>query len=333
MKQIRWGVAATGNIARSVLADRDLVPDATFVAVGSRSQDRARAFADEHGIPRAYGSYRELIEDDEVDVIYIATPHPQHHQLALAAIEAGKHLLVEKAFTVTLAGAREVVEAARAAGTFCMEAMWTRFQPATRKLHELVDEGALGEVRGAQGDLTTHFPFDASHRLFDPTLGGGALLDLGVYPISCAHDFLGPVTDVRATGRLVSTGVDGTAAVQLSHANGAVSSLYCSAEVSGAGRFTLHGTEGWAELVPQFHHSQAVVLHRDGEEQVTFDCPRTGRGYAHELAEVTSRVLAGHTESELMPLEDTLAVMETLTAALGQLGVEYAEDDSVLETA
>jgi predicted dehydrogenase len=177
---VRWGVIGPGEIAGSVLPDFAHVPGASAVAVASRSADRARSFAERFAIPRAYGSYAEIIADDEVDVLYVATPHPQHHEIALAGIAAGKALLVEKSFTATVAGAEEIVAAARDRGVFVMEAMWTRFQPAIVAARRLVDEGAIGEVRQVQADLGVGRPYDPQHRLFDPAQGGGAMLDLGV---------------------------------------------------------------------------------------------------------------------------------------------------------
>ena len=190
-EEIRWGVVGPGRIAEKVVEDFAVVDGARAVAVASRSLDRAQAFAARHGIERAYGSYAEILADPDVDVLYLATPHPQHHAIALAALRAGKALLVEKAFTATTAGAAEVVDLARETGVFVMEAMWTRFQPAVVALRELVADGAIGEVRSVQADLGVAREYDPADRLFDLALGGGALLDLGVYVVSFAQMLLG----------------------------------------------------------------------------------------------------------------------------------------------
>jgi predicted dehydrogenase len=179
-REIRWGVVGPGRIADKVTQDFDVVDGARAVAVASRSSERAAAFAARHGIERSYGSYAEILADPDVDVLYLATPHPQHHAVAIAALRVGKALLVEKAFTATTAGAAEVVDLARETGVFTMEAMWTRFQPAVVALRELVDDGAIGEVRAVQADLGVAATYDPADRLFDLALGGGALLDLGV---------------------------------------------------------------------------------------------------------------------------------------------------------
>jgi predicted dehydrogenase len=209
--EICWGVLGPGRIAENVVKDFAVVDGARPVAVASRSIDRAQAFAGRHGIDRAYGSYAEILADPGVDVLYVATPHPQHHAIALAALRAGKALLVEKAFTATTAGAEEVVDLARQTGVFVMEAMWTRFQPAVVALRGLVADGAIGEVRSVQGDLGVSREYDPTDRLFDLALGGGALLDLGVYVASFAQMLLGTPERVVAAGSLFPSGADAEA--------------------------------------------------------------------------------------------------------------------------
>ncbi|MGY4718770.1 Gfo/Idh/MocA family protein [Naumannella cuiyingiana] len=322
---VRWGIAGPGNIANSLAADFPHTPHAELVAVASRSAERARRFADEHGTARAYGSYRELIDDPDVDVIYVATPHPQHLAIAEAALRAGKGVLVEKSFTATLAGTQRLVEVARETGRFAMEAMWTRFQPAIAKARELVADGAIGRLGGVQADLCIGRSFEAGNRLFEPETGGGALLDLGVYPVSFAQHFLGDPDRVEAMGARYDNGADSSATVQLGYADGRLASLYCSIENAGPGRAMLLGSDGWIEVPPRFHHPDRVILHRKGAEPEEFVAPRTGAGYAHELIEVTEAVRAGRTESELMPLSDTVAVMAILQQAADQIGLEFAE--------
>ncbi|QYG91996.1 Gfo/Idh/MocA family oxidoreductase [Iamia sp. SCSIO 61187] len=331
---IRWGIAGPGRIATGVALDLALVPGARLVAVGSRSQERAAAFAAQHATggdrARTHGSYRALLDDPDVDVVYVATPHPQHHAIALAAIAAGKHVLVEKAFTATLAGSREVVAAARAAGVFAMEAMWTRFHPAVVRVRELLAEGAIGEVRSVQADLGIAAPADPTNRFFAPELGGGGLLDLGVYVVALAHMVLGPPTEVIARGTLTATGVDAEAALLLVHEGGATATLTCSILSPSVGRARIDGTAGSIELKPRFHHPHGFTLRRLGVEPQRIDLPPTGIGYSHELVEVTEAVRAGRTESAVMPLAHTLEVMAVLEEAGRQLGVTpWAEDATV----
>lgn len=323
--EIRWGIVGPGRIAESVLPDFAHVPHARVVAVASRSQERADAFAARHGIDRAHGSYDAIVTDPDVDVLYVATPHPQHHALALAALRAGKALLVEKSFTATTAGAAEVVELARRTGVFTMEAMWTRFQPVVVAMRELIADGAIGEVRSVQADLGVAREYDPADRLFALELGGGALLDLGVYVVSFAQMLLGAPDTVTATGSRFPTGVDAEAAVLLGYEDGRSATLLTSLRNALPGQARVFGTEGWIDVLPRFHHPDTVVLHRAGADLEAITRPQTGAGYAHELMEVTGCLRAGRSESAVMPLADTLAVQDVLGRAAEQLGVRHAE--------
>jgi predicted dehydrogenase len=326
---VRWGIVGPGRIAAKVVEDFAHTPGAVAVAAASRSVERARAFCDEHGLETAYGSYGDIIAAPDIDALYIATPHPQHHAIALAGLRAGKALLVEKAFTATHAGAVEVVAEARRLGVFAMEAMWTRFQPAVVRLRELVAEGAIGEVVAVHADLGIRRAFDRADRLWAPELGGGALLDLGVYPVSFAQMVLGTPSTVHAVGALAPTGVEQSASLLMGYEDGRAATAVTSLRSPMPGRAVVHGTGGSIELPPRFHHPTSLVLHRDGADPEPIELPPLGRGYAEELVEVTECLLAGRTESEVMPLEDTLAVMSVLEQAGRQLGVEQAEDASV----
>jgi predicted dehydrogenase len=326
MPSVRWGIAGPGRIAHLVAPDFAHVPNAELVAVGSRTRARAEAFAAQHGVARAHGSYAALVADPEVDVIYIATPHPQHHAIALAALDADKAVLVEKAFTATLAGTQEVVSRARERGVFAMEAMWTRFQPAVVRLRELVAAGAIGDLASVQVDLGIDRAFDPSDRLFAPELGGGALLDLGVYVVSFAQMLLGAPRTVAAVGGREPNGVEASASLLLGFDEGRSATLTTSLHAPLPGAARVFGTRGHLELPPRFHHPTRLVLHDEGREPQASDLPPIGAGYAHELIEVTEAVLAGRTESAVMPLDDTLAVMAVLDEAAAQLGVERHED-------
>jgi predicted dehydrogenase len=305
------------------------IPGASVLAVASRSAERAEKFAAEHGIERAYGSYAEIMRDSDVDVLYISTPSSQHYQIALAAIDSGKALLVEKTFTATVSGAEEIIRTARQRGVFVMEAMWTRFQPAIVAARQLVEEGAIGEVRQVQADLGVDRPYDPTDRLFDPAQGGGAMLDLGVYVVSFAQYFLGSPDRVEVVGSLAPTGVDAEAALLLGYRDGRAASLLISLRNPTPGAARLHGTGGWLEVPPRFHHPDRIVLGRTKHEPETIGKPRLGSGYAHELIEVTEAVRAGRTESAIMPLDDTLDVQRTLNAACEALGVNHSEDRTV----
>jgi predicted dehydrogenase len=327
---VRWGVVGPGRIASKVVGDAPLVPGAEFVAVASRSGERAQAFATAHGIPRAYDSYQAILDDDGVDVLYIATTHPQHRAIALAALRAGKAILVEKAFTVTPEATREIVDLATATGMFAMEAMWTRFQPVVVRMRELIKGGALGEVRSVQGELCVQASQDPADRFYNPAIGGGAVFDLSVYPISFAQMVLGTPDIVHAHGVLTDTGVDLEESMLLGFPGGRSASLFCSLRAASPGQMRVYGTEGWIDVLPRFHHPDTIVLHRRDAEPETIVAPRTGGGYAHELIEVTECVAAGKPQSDVMPLADTVAVQDVMGDVVLELGVRIEEGPAQL---
>jgi predicted dehydrogenase len=330
MSIVRWGVVGPGRIAAKVVADFVHVSGAEVVAVASRSAERAEAFADAHGIGRYHTSYRAIVEDESVDVLYISTPHPQHRAVALAALKAGKAVLVEKAFTVTPAATREIATAATDAGVFAMEAMWTRFQPAVVRMRELIAEGAIGDVRGVQGELGVNAPTDPLDRYYNAAIGGGALFDLTVYPISFAQMVLGTPDTVAAHGTLDAAGVDIEEAVLLGWADGRTASLFCSLRCATPGQMRVYGTEGWIDVPPRFHHPDRFVLHRAGRSPQEVTLPRTGGGYAHELREVTDCISAGSKESAVMPLADTVAVQDVMGEVADRLGIHPEEGPAEL---
>jgi predicted dehydrogenase len=297
MDIVRWGVVGPGRIASNLVRDFPHVPGAELVAVASRSAERAAAFAAEHGIDRTHDSYQAIMADDGVDVLYIANTHPQHRAVALAAIRAGKAVLVEKSFTVTPAATVEIVNAARQAGVFAMEAMWTRFFPAIVRMRELIADGAIGTVQAVQADLGVQPPQDPADRFFNPVIGGGALFDVGVYPISFAQMLLGNPDRVSAHGVLGPTGVDVEEAVLLGFPDGRNAGLLASLRCPTPGQVRVYGTGGWIEVPPRFHHPDRIIVHRTGREAEEIRMPFLGGGYAHELIEVTECVAAGRAES------------------------------------
>ncbi len=323
---IRWGILGPGRIADKVVPDFVHVPGARVVAVGSRSRERAEAFAARDGIARAHGSYEALLADPEVDAVYIATPHRQHLVPALAAIDAGKAVLLEKSFTTTVAGAERIIERARAKKVFVMEAMWTRFQPIVVKARALLAEGAIGEVRDVQADLGVDRPFDPKDRLFDLAQGGGAMLDLGVYVVSFAQMILGTPRAVSVQGSLLPTGADGEAALLLDHGDGRRSVLRVTFRNPLPGQARIFGTKGYLDILPRFHHPTEMVVHLNGGAPETIRLPPLGAGYAHELLEVTECLRQGRTESAVMPLADTLAVQRVMNEACEALGVHHTEE-------
>ena len=323
---IRWGILATGSIADSFARDLQLLPDAELVAVGSRSESSARAFADRFDIPRAHGSWAGLAADGDVDIVYVATPHHAHYQATRLCLEAGRAVLCEKPFTLNGADARALVDLAAERGSFLMEAMWMYCIPAVRRLQELVAEGAIGAVRTVQADFGLPGPFEPSHRLRDPALGGGALLDLGVYPVSLAQLLLGAPDSVQAWSALTPEGVDANTGLLLGYASGAVATLSCGIVSATPVRAVVSGDLGRIELPAPFFNTEELHLYRGSDEDAVpevLSVPRTGLGYAHEAAEAMRCLRAGLTESPLVPWRHTLQVMATLDAARAQTGVRY----------
>ncbi|MEU8815878.1 Gfo/Idh/MocA family oxidoreductase [Actinoplanes sp. NPDC048796] len=322
-QKVRWGILGPGGIAATFAADLPLVPGAELAAVGSRSAETAAAFAERFGFARAHGSYVDLAADPDVDVVYIATPHAFHAEAALLCIEAGKHVLVEKPITLDLLTAAEVIAAARDKGVFLMEAMWMRLNPAIRKIAELVEEGAIGWVSAIHADFGLQGPFGAEHRLRDPKLGGGALLDLGVYPINLVHLILGAPASVQAWAHLTPERVDENTGVLLGYEPGAVAAITCSINGESRNNATITGTDGRIELPSGFFVPRSFRLHRAGKEPETFEFPFEGSGYQFEAAEVQRAILAGEQESPLMPHATTLEIMTLLDTIREEIGVVY----------
>lgn len=325
-ERVRWGILATGGIAAAFAADLVDLPDAEVVAVASRSEESAKTFAERFGIPRAYGEWGALAEDEDVDVVYVAAPHSAHRAAAGLCLEAGRGVLCEKAFTLNAREAEELVALARRHGGFLMEAMWMYCNPLVRRLKSLVDDGAIGEVRTIQADFGLAGPFPPSHRLRDPAQGGGALLDLGVYPVSFAQLLLGEPSDVAARAVLSEEGVDLQTGALLSWESGALASVHCSISGGTPVSASVTGSEGRIDIPHGFFFPDRFVLHRDGRDPEEFTAdPAAGprNSLKHEAAEVMRALRAGETESPLVPLDGTLAVMRTLDAIRERIGVRY----------
>ncbi|ONI78717.1 oxidoreductase [Actinosynnema sp. ALI-1.44] len=318
----RWGVVATGRIADVVTSDMALVPDVEVLAVSSRSTHKAEEFAREHGIPRFYGDYHDLLADPDVDVVYVATPHSSHYIVARNALLAGKAVLCEKPITVGMKDAEKLVDLARKQNVFLMEAMWTRFNPLVKLIRDLVTDGAIGTVRSVHADFGAPFAHDPAHRLWDPAAGGGSLLDLGVYPVSFAHMLLGEPKSVAVQGTLID-GVDAEAALMLRYPDGVFAQLSSSLVGYYPIAATIVGTAGRIEIPPVFYRPTEFTVVRPGQDDEKHALELAGHGYQYQIAEVVERVTAGEVESPHMPLDETLAVMRTLTEALDKLGVNY----------
>jgi predicted dehydrogenase len=330
-RTLRWGVVSTGSIAHEVTRHLVQLEDARLHAVSSRSRDRAEAFARSFGADRAYGDdgdtpgYEQLVADPDVDVVYVATPHGQHHQVTRAALAAGKGVLVEKSITVTAWEAEELARLARDRGAFAMEAVWTRFLPIFQAALDVVASGELGELRWVQADLGFPARGDRRRRLWAPEDGGGALLDLTVYPLTWAIGALGFPDDVHATGVLTDEGVDELNALTLTYAGGARAQLLSTLASQATRTATLAGTEGTLRTTGSLTNPTSFVVTR-GDEQREVAAPPGRPRYAYQLREVTRCVQEGLLESPTMPLADSVATMRLFDRARAQLGVRYPHD-------
>ncbi|MCK3769808.1 Gfo/Idh/MocA family oxidoreductase [Microbacterium aerolatum] len=327
MTGLRWGILATGGIASAFASDLRTA-GLDLVAVGSRSQASADAFAAKFDIPRAHASYEALVADPDVDIIYVSTPHPMHHAGAKLALEHGKHVLVEKAFTVNRAEAEDLQRIATERGLLAMEAMWTRYLPHMVRIREIVSSGALGEIRALTADHTQKLSSDPAHRLNALELGGGALLDLGIYPISFIWDILGAPETVQATARLVETGADAEVATIMTHAGGAISTSLSSSRAAGPNTAAIIATEARIEIDRIWYAPTSFrVVAPDGEVRESYESHVDGRGMQYQAQAAERLVRDGILAGDILPLAESVAIMGTLDEIRAQIGVRYPSEE------
>jgi len=321
-----WGILVTGFIAG--LQTPDLVDNGSVVqAVGSRTMASATEFAARFQIPTSHGSYADLVADPDVDVVYVSTPHPFHHENALLALDAGKHVLIEKPFAMNAWQAREIVELAETKGLIALEAMWTRYLPHMVRIRELIRSGALGEVRTVIADHNQNLPKDPAHRLNDPALGGGALLDLGIYPVSFAFDVFGAPTGIRAAASMTETGVDRQTAMIFEYDGGQQAVLHCALDTAGPNQASIIGTEGRIEIPSVWYTPSAFTRYdADGNVVERFDEPVTGCGMQYQAQEMERLIAAGSIANDILPPRQSVQVMEAMDEVRRQIGLVYASD-------
>lgn len=352
---VRWGILGAGKIAQKFAAALNDLPDAKLVAVGSRALDRAKSFGQQFHALNCYASYAELANDPEVDVVYVATRHPRHKEDALLALRAGKAVLCEKPLAINAAEAKEVIQFARRKNLFLMEAMWTRFFPLMVKLRQMLREKIIGEPRMLIADFGFRAEFDAASRLFNPADGGGALLDVGIYPVALSSMIFGAPSKIVSLARLGTTGVDEESAVLLQHAGGELALLGCALRTNmpqeaiimgSAGQIRLHSpwwrprsmTVTIDQGVRPFERRKHLNLNlpfgrpislslaaRAGSEKI-LELPFEGNGYRYEAAEVMSCFREKKLESPIMPLDESLSIMRTLDAVRDQWGLKYPSE-------
>jgi predicted dehydrogenase len=315
---LRWGILGTGAIANSFVRDLRLTESGVVSAVGSRSQGSADRFADAFGIVSRHPRYESLVADPNVDVVYVATPHPMHHDNAILALQAGKHVLVEKPFTMNAVEAREIVQVARGRGRFAMEAMWTRFLPHVGVIRDWLRRGVLGDIVTVTADHGQWFAEDPDFRLFAPELGGGALLDLGVYPVSFASMILGRPDRILSMSDPAFTGVDAQTSMLLGYDSGAHAVLTCTLRGQSPTRASIVGTDARIEIEGDFYAPTNVTLVPRGGDPTLVESVHEGRGLRHQADEVARRLAAGDLESPLMPLDETISIMETMDTVRAQ---------------
>jgi predicted dehydrogenase len=323
MTSFKWGIIGLGKIAHKFASSLPYVPGAVVHAVASRSLDKAQLFAQQYNAPHALGSYEELLQIQDLDAVYIATPHSEHYANVLMCLRAGVPVLCEKAFAFNAHQVAHMIAEAQERKVFLMEAIWTRFLPATLKTLELIEQDLIGQVVHLQADFGIQAPFSPEARLFNPLLAGGSLLDLGIYPLFISKLLLGKPTQVYATATYTSTGVDGTCAMALSFANGATATLFSSVLVKSDTVATLYGTKGKLLIHSRFHESTHVSVHLSDGQVLNYPCERLGDGYCYEARHVQECLAQGLTESPMLPLQFSLELMQSMDEIRKQIGLRY----------
>lgn len=321
---IRWGILGTGAIAHKFADALKAVPDAELSAVGSRAQRTADVFGDEFDVPRRHESYQSLAEDPEVDAIYVSSPHPMHCENTLLCLNADKPVLCEKPFALNAREAESMVQCARQRGLFLMEAMWTRFLPAIAQVRQWIADGAIGEVRNMTADFGFRANFNPEGRLLNPALGGGALLDIGVYIVSLASMVYGEQPDrIAALADIGTTGVDEQTTMAFRYDSGAMAALSCAVRTDTPRAVSILGTQGNIRIPAPFYDAYAVTLNVDGEQPVTVEPARVENGFKYEIEEAGRCLREGRLESAILPLDETLAILGTLDAVRTEIGLRY----------
>ena len=320
---IRWGIIGTGTIAKKFAEDLVRMPEARLVAIGSRTQKGADEFGKVFKIPHRHPNYGDLAANPEVDCIYVATPHPFHYENALLCLNAGKAVLCEKPFAINSRQAENMIQLARGKNLLLMEAMWTRCFPVMHRLRELLQQRVIGDLQLVTADFGFRAEFDSESRLFNPQLGGGALLDVGIYPVSFASMVLGEPKEIDATATLGKTGIDEQTAITLKYSGGPLAVLHTSIRANTSCEATMIGTRGRIRVHSPFWKPSKMTISIDDATEETIEMPYSGHGYYFEAKEFMNCLREGKVESPIMPLEETLSILRVLDEARKQFGVRY----------
>lgn len=323
---LHWGILAPGRISHKFAHDLKLVAGAKLHAVASRSIERARAFANEYGAAHAYGSYEELLDCPDLDVVYIASPHVGHYEHTMMCLEKGIAVLCEKPFAMNAAQVQRMVDCARANGVFLMEALWTRFIPAFDEAIRLANSGYIGELKTIRADFGFKADFPPEHRVFNPALGGGALLDVGIYTIFLATWLWGKPLRIQATAAFSHQGADDSCAMIFEYPNGRLAILDCSLAVKTQIEAYIYGVDGTLQLHNRFINPEEVSISFYEKSSEHLHLPLTGHGYYYEILEVNDCLRSGKTESDKLPLDFSVLLMETLDWVRREAGISYHTD-------
>ncbi|MGQ7871289.1 Gfo/Idh/MocA family protein [Sunxiuqinia sp. sy24] len=328
-KQYNWAILGCGKIARKFAEDLKLLPNAKLYAVASRSLDRAHEFAVQLGFEKAYGSYIELVEDPNVDVVYIATPHSHHHEHALLSLTYKKAVLCEKAFAINAREAREMIDCAKENNTFLMEAFWTRFQPGFLKAMEILESGELGELKMVRSDFAFNAEKNADLRLYNPDLGGGSLLDIGIYPVFATIMTLGKPSSIKTLPQFGFTNCEESIIMSFKYDNGAMASLVSSFASHSSIQSEYWCEKGYLRLNRRWFANAQICIWRQGmeHEEAVEVAPIEGKGYQFEAAHVMKCLDEGKIESDMMTFEITLNIMNTLDRVRADAGIVYPKHD------
>lgn len=325
-KTYNWGILGPGFIAGKVMPDFKYASGARVLAAASNTPGKAEAFAEKWGIERAYTNYEDLVNDPDIDIVYVTTPNAFHSENAVLAMEHGKHVLCEKPFAINYRAAREMAECAQKNGVFLMEAMWTRFIPAVKKLKELTESGVIGEIHQIISDFSYDVPYDPQYHLFDPEAGGGTLLDGGIYPLSFAGFLYGELPSEYFGYANLKNGVDVRDHVVLKFPSGGMSSFICGADTASPWNSVIYGSKGCIRIPSFYAAKEFDVELYESKEIKKYRIPYEGLGYQFEISEVMSCIDEGKTESSIMPLEESLEYMKIMDELRENWGVVYPED-------
>ena len=322
----RWGIIGPGKIAKKFAAALPLAGNAILHAVASNNAERAQAFAEENGAAKWYDSYEQLAADPDIDAIYIAVPHAFHAENALLCLNHGKPVLCEKPMALNRKQVQQMVDAAKQNNVFLMEAMWTRFLPAIEKALELVNNGSIGDVKYVRGDFGFYSAPDPRGRLFDLNLGGGSLLDIGVYPLSLCLAVLGEPSHITATGHLAETGADDACMAVLQYSNGAIASAFSTMNAFTSLTAEISGSEGNITIPSAWYKNNTFTLMRMGEEKQIFTFEPVVNGFEYQIREVMRCLEQGLIESPKMSHDFSLLLSGTMDSIRGEIGVKYVVD-------